>query len=155
MVEEIRCLTYQTMMRSVGQPVRVWHAALPDLLVAIRKIDDPLFVKYGKELPVNHIQLAVGKVFKDGVSWSKIVGVFALCYAMVKNYKDKVDVLMKIVGEFTTAVHGWAGRWIDSEGGWLAFMDFLKTQEEDKTSLQYAAFTVLALVMVYLIYLNK
>ena len=156
MSAELRSLTFQTMLWSTEQPLMKCHGALPDLINAIQKIDDPLFGNYGKDLPVNHIQLAVSKVFKDGgISWPKIVGVFALCAAMVKNFKGKDDVLLKIVGEFTTALHGWTGRWIDAHGGWLTFMNFVKKQEEDKSSLQYAAFTVLATVMVYLIYLNK
>ncbi len=150
MAGDLRSITLQTVLWATERALPKVHHAFPVLTFAIKDIDDPLYRKYAKELPVAHIQKAMARVLKTGISWPKLVGIFALCTAMAQVYKDKEEVLLEIIGEFTTILHGWSRDWIEANGGWMSFISCV--DKKDKNDLKYAAFNVLADVNLYLIY---
>ncbi|XP_020489507.1 bcl-2-like protein 1 [Labrus bergylta] len=65
------------------------------------------------------------EVFKDGVNWGRIVGLFAfggvLCVECVQ--KDMGELVSRIAGWMTTYLDEHISAWIESQGGWDCFVE--------------------------------
>ena len=151
-VEEIRTLVHQTILWANGNPSERSHFALRKMTEAIYDIQDPVLLKYAKELPVDQIEMAISKVFSDNyVNWGRIVSVYAFCAAMTLHNKDKPEVLVKLEEHFTTALFSRVGPWFDRHDGWRGFVGFMNSDKKNE-QLPWTLFNVVASIMIYMIY---
>ena len=152
---QIQCVVRQIILWTTDQQVHNKHYILPMLISAVEEIEDPILTTYAKKLPIELIPAAVSSVFKDKtLNYGRLVSLIAFCAKMANLHKDNSKYLLELEEKFTKSIYCEMGAWFFNHKGWYGFKKFIESRREAKTSLKWTHFTVIALIMIFLIYHN-
>lgn len=113
---------------STGAGVEAVHAALRDSAEEFEKLFAQAFSDLSSQLVITpdtayqSFKNVMDEVFKDGVNWGRIVGLFAfggvLCVECVE--KDASELVCRIADWMTIYLDEHINPWIQSQGGWVS-----------------------------------
>lgn len=113
---------------STGAGQEAVKAALRDSADEFEKLFTQAFSDLSSQLDItpdtayNSFKSVMDEVFKDGVNWGRIVGLFSfggvLCVECVE--KDRDELVCRIADWMTTYLDEHINPWIQSQGGWVS-----------------------------------
>lgn len=113
---------------SPGADIEAVKAALRDSANEFELLYTQAFSDLSSQLDItpdtayHSFKSVMDEVFKDGVNWGRVVGLFAfggvLCVDCVE--KDMSELVSRIADWMTTYLDEHIGPWIQSQGGWVS-----------------------------------
>lgn len=118
---------------STGAGIEAVNAALRDSAEEFEKLFAQAFSNLSSQLDITpdtayqSFKDVMDEVFKDGVNWGRIVGLFAfggvLCVECAE--KDASELVCRIADWMTTYLDEHINPWIQSQGGWVSMQLYL------------------------------